>query len=422
MKDILLHTPEGVRDIYNYECEEKEIVKEKLHNTIHKYGYHSIETPTIEFFDIFSKDIGTTPSKELYRFFDKDGNTLVLRPDFTPSIARCAAKYYQDESIPVKLCYTGQTFVNHASYQGRLKETTQMGAELIGDTSIDADVEILALLIECLKNAGLNDFQISIGEVDFFNSLIEESNIDSFVEEELRELITKKNFFGVEELVDSLDMNEDHKNLFLNLLQLYGNIEVLEAAKKLTSNEKALKAIDRIEEIFNILKCFGYEKYISFDLGLITKIKYYTGITFKAFTYGSGDDIASGGRYDTLIEKFGKEAPSIGFALNLDKILIAMQRQKIDVPLNTDSKLVIYEKENRECAIDFCQNLREKNIKVNMLITDKFDGFEKYFEYAKSNVISDIIYLKNNENIQIYNLTRKKSVNLVLEIYKNEYL
>ena len=104
MKDQLLHTPDGVRDIYNGECKKKLLLQERLHHVLLKYGYHDIQTPTFEFFNIFSSQIGTISSKNLYKFFDKEGNTLVLRPDFTPSIARSAAKYYMEEDIPVKLC------------------------------------------------------------------------------------------------------------------------------------------------------------------------------------------------------------------------------------------------------------------------------------------------------------------------------
>ena len=146
MTDQMLHTPDGVRDIYNGECKQKLLLQERLHDVLRQYGYRDIQTPTFEFFNIFGKEIGTTPSKDLYKFFDKDGSTLVLRPDFTPSIARSAAKYYTEDDMPVKLCYMGNTFINSNAYQGRLKETTQCGAELIGDGTVAADAEILAMV------------------------------------------------------------------------------------------------------------------------------------------------------------------------------------------------------------------------------------------------------------------------------------
>ena len=148
MYQQILHTPEGVRDIYNGECRRKNHVQEILSGVLHSYGYEDIQTPTFEFFDVFSREVGTVPSRELYKFFDREGNTLVLRPDITPSIARAVSKYFAEEDLPVRLCYTASTFINHSDFQGRLKENTQMGAELIGDGSVEADAELIALVAE----------------------------------------------------------------------------------------------------------------------------------------------------------------------------------------------------------------------------------------------------------------------------------
>ena len=158
-----LHTPEGVRDIYGGECARKHYVEQKLFSVLTGYGYHPIETPSFEFFDIFGKEVGTTPSRDLYKFFDREGNTLVLRPDITPSIARSAAKYYMEEELPLRFCYKGNTFINHHSLRGRLKECTQLGAELMGDAAMDADAEMLSMIVDCLQAAGLKEFQISGG-------------------------------------------------------------------------------------------------------------------------------------------------------------------------------------------------------------------------------------------------------------------
>ena len=172
MSKELLHTPDGVRDIYNLECAKKDAVEKKISEVIKRYGYRNIQTPTFEFFDIFKKERGSVISKEMFKFFDRDGETLVLRPDITPSIARSAAKYFMDEDMPIRLSYCGNIFINRSSYQGRLKESTQIGAELIGDVTGDADAEMTAMLIDCLLQAGLNDFQVEIGHINFFNGLM----------------------------------------------------------------------------------------------------------------------------------------------------------------------------------------------------------------------------------------------------------
>ena len=197
-----LHTPEGVRDIYNVECGKKLALESRLKKVFHLYGYHDIQTPTIEYFDVFREEIGTTPANDLYKFFDKDGNTLVLRPDITPSIARASATLFKDENLPIRLCYTGNTFVNHSSYQGRLKENTQSGAELIGDGSVEADAEMLALSAQLLKTAGLKEFQLSVGHADFLRGLFEAANLEEDVMEEIRNLLLNRNLYGVQEVVE----------------------------------------------------------------------------------------------------------------------------------------------------------------------------------------------------------------------------
>ena len=119
-------------------------MQEKILRTFYLYGYEHIQTPSFEFFDIFSKDRGSVSSQEMFKFFDRDNNTLVLRPDMTPAVARCVAKYFMDDPMPLRLCYLERTFKNNSSYQGRLKERAESGAELIGDDCADADAEVIA--------------------------------------------------------------------------------------------------------------------------------------------------------------------------------------------------------------------------------------------------------------------------------------
>ena len=160
MSKQLLHTPEGVRDIYSSECEKKLFLQNTIHNVIQNYGYEDIQTPTFEFFEIFAKERGSVDAKNMYKFFDREGSTLVLRPDITPSIARAVSKYYSDYEMPIRLSYSGNTFINNSEYQGKLKETTQAGAELIGDNKSDADAEIIAMCINALLEWVFQSFRL----------------------------------------------------------------------------------------------------------------------------------------------------------------------------------------------------------------------------------------------------------------------
>lgn len=319
----ILHTPEGVRDIYGSEFVQKFELQQLLYGVLAEKGYQGIETPTFEFFDVFSREVGTVPSRELYKFFDKEGNTLVLRPDMTPSIARAVSRYFYEET-PIRLCYMGNTFINYDKYQGRLKETTQLGAELMGDGSAEADVEMIALLIEALQKAGLREFQVSIGQVMFFKSLLQETGIEGEEEERLRQFISDKNMFGAEDLLASYEMSPKLRQIFLEMTMLSGTTEVLARARELTDNEKALDALQRLEDIYQGLKEKGYEQYITFDLGMLSKYNYYTGIIFKAYSYGYGEPIVKGGRYDTLLSHFGRQLPAVGFAVVIDQLMRAL--------------------------------------------------------------------------------------------------
>ena len=383
MSKELLHTPEGVRDVYGKECARKLTIENKINNIFNLYGFHNVQTATFEFFDIFNKERGSVPSKNLYKFFDREGNTLVLRPDLTPSIARIAAKNYMDVNVPIKLCYNANTYINNSELQGKLKEITQLGCELIGDDSVEADAEMVALVVNSLKSAGFDKFLVEIGQVDFYKGLLEECGFEDDVEEELRVRIENKNFFGVEELLDSKDIPSNVKDTFLKLPSLFGSSDVLDKAKELATNEKSLKAIEKLEEVYSILVDYGVADYISFDLGMLSNFNYYTGIIFKAYTYGTGDAIVAGGRYDKLLSQFGKDSAAIGFAVYMDQLLMAMSSQKMEGDTDYAYEVLIYDTELRKTALQLATGLREKGIKTELIPKKENISIDEYVEFKK---------------------------------------
>lgn len=394
MKRQLLHTPEGVRDIYNDECEKKLILQDELLKVQKQYGYHPIQTPTFEFFDTFGREIGTTPSKDLYKFFDREGNTLVLRPDITPSIARCAAMYFGEENMPIRLCYMGNTFLNNNSYQGRLKESTQLGAELLGDSTVDADAEIIAMVIDCLKKAGLKEFQLSVGHAEFFRGLTDAAGLNEEQEEELHDLISNKNYFGVTEFAETLNLNDDLKALFGMLGNLYTGADELQTAKKYAdAYPRILNAIERLEELHQVLKIYGIDKYVSVELGIVSNYQYYTGIIFAGYTFGSGEPIVKGGRYDELLTYFGKESASIGFAIVIDQLMAALSRQKIEIPVQYQNELIIYGQEMRSEAVKKAMELRKCGSNVELMAREISKTEEDYRAYAEQNHCVNVTFM-----------------------------
>ena len=394
MKSDMLHTPDGVRDIYNGECKKKLLIQDRLHQVFLRYGYQDIQTPTFEFFDIFSREIGTTPSKDLYKFFDKEGNTLVLRPDFTPSIARSAAKYYIDEEMPIKLCYIGNTFVNHTDYKGRLKESTQCGVELMGDGSIYADAELLAMVVEALKSCGLFEFRISVGHAQFISSLLEAAQISGEDEAVIRELLANKNFFGVEEFMCQFSIDSDLRELFAFLGSFNVDEDALTEAKNYAKNyPQIIEAIDSLLELHRYIKLYEIEKYVSIEPGIISEYTYYTGTVFYGYTFGTGEAIVKGGRYDKLLNYFGKNAPAIGFAIMVDQLLGAMSYQNIRIDMPANNALIVFSPKYNGEAIRKASLLRTQGMMVQTMLLSEDKTKDFYYEYAKKHHISRVEFM-----------------------------
>jgi ATP phosphoribosyltransferase regulatory subunit len=364
MSKRLLHTPEGVRDIYGTEYANKLSTERILRQVIHSYGYQEIQTPTFEYFDIFSKEVGTTPSRELYKFFDKEGNTLALRPDFTPSIARCASKYFMEETIPLRFCYGGSTFANVSDLQGKWNEVTQLGADLINDDSVEADAEIIGMIGELLRSVGLNRFQITVGQVEYFKGLCEEAGLDEDTESALRDFVSGKNYFAAEELLLERDVMEPYRSTLLKTADMFGDMTSLSEAKKLVTNSRSQAAIERLEKIYKVLKYYQADQYVSFDFGMLSKYHYYTGVIFKAYTYGVGIPIVTGGRYNNLLKQFGKDAPAVGFVIAVDDLLTALSGQNISFPIPEAVHKVYYTSNNYKEKLSEAGTLRKKGMRI----------------------------------------------------------
>ncbi|MBR2186293.1 MAG: ATP phosphoribosyltransferase regulatory subunit [Lachnospiraceae bacterium] len=360
MTNRLLHTPEGVRDIYGEELKRKNALKEKLKALVSSYGYSEIETPTFEYFDVFLNDIGTTPSREIYKFFDSENNTLALRPDFTPGAARAAAKYFLDEKLPVRLSYLGQTFTNSSELQGKLKEVTELGLEYMGDPTVDADAEIINLAVQVLLSSGLSDFQLCIGNAEYFKGLCEYASLDSETIKELTENIRNKNYFGTLDALNDVEISREIRETLQSFPDFFGGAEVLsEAEEKVKDIPRSLEAVKRLKELYKRLQVYGVEKYLTFDLGMLSKHDYYTGIVFRAYTFGTGEAVIRGGRYDNLLKAFGKDKAAIGFTVVIDQLLLILNRQHIEDRESRKRSLVLYTPGCFEKALIKAGSLRE---------------------------------------------------------------
>lgn len=201
-----------------------------------------------------------------------------------------------------------------------------------------------------------------------------EAGLDEETELELREFISGKNYFGAEELLREKQVAAKYRDALLQVTDLYGSCDALGQAKALVHNERSLEAIERLEALYEVLCCYGVEKYVSFDLGMLSKYHYYTGVIFKAYTYGVGDAIVKGGRYDTLLGRFGKNAPAIGFMVVIDDLMAALARQGIKTVIPSGAKVMEYTAETYREVLEEVKKLRTEGTRAVMMPKRKTEG------------------------------------------------
>ena len=163
-----------------------------------------------------------------------------------------------------------------------------------------------------------------------------------------------------------------------------------------------MNAISRLERLYTIIEGYGLEKYVTFDLGMLSQFEYYTGVIFRGYTYGTGDAVVKGGRYDTLLQKFGKEAPSVGLVVVVDELMIAMSRQKLEMEEADSVMMVLYDANRLMDALKKANALREKGNSVQMDCKKDSKCLHDYMEYAKRFDIETIYYFESNGDVKFW--------------------
>jgi len=413
-----IYTPEGVQDILFEDCFLKRELEHKLRNLFRASGFYEIETPTLEFYDTFSADGDLTPQETMFKFFDPQGRILVLRPDATIPVARVAATKLKDMEYPMKVSYIGNTFRYNELGGGRQKEFTQAGIEILGVNTAEADAEVIAIAAASMKAAGIQKFQIDIGQVDFFKGIMEQTGLSAEDTEQMRVLIDKKDFIGIEELVEKYNISADLKSLILDIPRLFGSADIIDSVEKRTDNARSIAALQNLRKVLQILDDYELSEYISIDLGMVQSLNYYTGIIFRGFTYGVGFPVISGGRYDNLVEKFGKKCSATGFSTGVNLLMIALEKQKIDVQKPCVQTLVCYDKDSRKIAFMLCEELRNQGMSVEMDVTGK--DFEEIKIYAKNKKIGGIMFVRNGGEIELYDVSTGNTTITSVEELKNK--
>lgn len=377
------HTPAGLTDILVEECESKFNIETSAREIFAKHGYHMVQPPTFEYYDVY--DAAVTKPENMFKFFDTNGRMLALRPDLTTSVARLAATKPLGE-LPYRIAYSGSAFRNDEAFSlARQREFSQVGIELIGDGSETADAEVIAITIEALLKFGLTDFQIDMGQVEYFKGISEQAGLDAMQSDALREKINDKDFVAIEGMLDELSLDDEIRGIILELPKMFGGIDVArEALQNSAIGQTAREALENLVQVYDILLEKGLEKYLAIDLSMVPNLDYYTGIITKGFAKGVAFPICSGGRYDNLTAKFGKSMPATGIAIGIERVMTALRAReeiKADDPSSEYITVALAKGRLAELSVEIFERLgfeiAELKTKTRKLIfTDEKNKFK----------------------------------------------
>ncbi|MBS6041733.1 MAG: ATP phosphoribosyltransferase regulatory subunit [Clostridium baratii] len=367
--------PEGSRDLIFNECRKKKIIINGLEKTFETFGYDEVITPTVEYYKTFSIDDKCMDEEKIYKFFESSGRILALRPDMTLPIARVVSTKMKEVKTPIRLRYTSNIFRVNRKFGGKKNEYTDLGVELIGVPELDGDIEALTMALEGFKKLNISNFKLEIGNIKFFNEIFDKSKIREDEKEKLAELIEEKSLIELEKFLNCLEIEESKKNFLKRLPWLFGDEDILNNDIEFKDDKDVMEAILYLKKINKILKELGYEGNITFDLGMVPGVNYYTGIIFKGYIEGARAPVLSGGRYDNLIKSFGRDSPAVGFSIDVDLILE-------NINFNNEEKIkeyiIYYGKNKLVQAIKESRDIRDKGIRVKLLASDEENLFKIY--------------------------------------------
>jgi len=352
-----LKLPEGMRDLLPAELAWLEEIEGRAIQVCKNWSYQKVATPGLEYRACVEPD--ANKDDHLYKFFDKNGHILVLRPEFTTPIARMVTTRQKGEQFPLRFCYSGDVYRNDSA---RYREFRQVGVELVGSDSDIADAESIALAVEIMKALDIRNFQLSLGHNGIFSGLAEEMNFSPKLREELEQGIARKDMVKLESLISQSDIPEAAKELLISMPHLTGKEEVLAKLQSWSHIPAIGRAIESLRTIFLYLKDFGMQEYVTLDLGILRGFSYYTGVIFEGYLPGIGIPIIEGGRYDSLYSDFGMCLPATGFAVNLGIMLEQLTEYEVE---NAD--IFVYG-QSPGAVIKRCRELRKGGRKVEMAL------------------------------------------------------
>ncbi|AHF06413.1 ATP phosphoribosyltransferase regulatory subunit [Desulfitobacterium metallireducens] len=354
-----LRIPTGMRDLLPEEMAVQDQLEGEIVSLFKLWAYQKVATPSLEYGACLQPD----EEKEdlFYKFFDRQGHVLVLRPELTTPIARMVSSRLKGSELPLRLCYSSDVYRTESN---RHQEFRQAGVELIGSGDPLADAEVIALAIESLRKFGLKDFQFNLGHMGIFSGIMDELKIDTEFRLKYEERLAHKDLVGIERIVEKSKFSDSAKRILLRIPHFHGQAEMLEEVLDWSQSLSLQEAVASLRKVYEYLKDFNVQEYVALDLGILRGFSYYTGVIFEGYVRDIGYPIVEGGRYDALYGEFGYALPATGFAMNLGALAERMSPQTKPCP-----EVLVYGEDVSQ-VIQAVQKLRGKGVQAEMGIAN----------------------------------------------------
>jgi len=317
--------PKGLRDFLPEEVKARRKMEQKALKLFRSYGYEEVATPTFEYLEVIEAGTGRNSWEELYLFIDREGRILSLRPEMTVAIARMAATHLREAVFPQRLCYIANVFRHVQPQEAQYREFWQMGIELLGVSGARADAEVISIAVETLHAMGLDNFKISLNQIEIFNSLLADSGLAEEEKRLVRRLVENKDLVELGRVLNNTKIEDGLKEIIARLPVLHGGIEILDRLGPVEKNRRAAQAVAELSKVYEDLRAYGVNDHVVIDMGVLRGLDYYTGIVFEGYSSELGYGLLGGGRYDNLLQQYGFPCPATGFAIGMDRLALVLR-------------------------------------------------------------------------------------------------
>ncbi|MCX2978984.1 ATP phosphoribosyltransferase regulatory subunit [Candidatus Marimicrobium litorale] len=344
--------PDGVEEVLPAQAEAVERLRRQLLDLFHAWGYRLVIPPLVEFTESLLVGLGEDLDLTTFKLTDQiSGRTLGLRADITPQVARIDAHSIADEGV-TRLCYAGSTLHTRPKSPFASRSPIQLGAELYGDDSVGADVEVVCMMLATLEAAGLSGITLDLGHVGIYEAVLLHAELEEAREATVFDALQRK---SVPDLIQALEgVDPGTTALIIALAKLHGDESILDDARALYAETvpDALLGLDTLQQVARTIRRQRPDLDIYFDLAELRGYNYHTGLVFAAYVPGVGEALANGGRYNDVGAVFGRARPATGFAADLKALMTLVpdvtESGAISLPGVDDEALLLRARELRE--------------------------------------------------------------------------